>query len=163
MENKYIYRKKKTAFPVVLAALILSSCGKYKTLNISTADIAERAVTVAETESPVMLDLTQNGNSEMYGVAREDITEGCLYRSSNDDDISVVVVVKAKNEDTLTHIELALRAEANELSRAWRYNEYNSKLSDNRLLKSRGLYTILAVTEKTTEVESVFDEMLSTE
>ena len=103
-------------------------------------------------------DLKEQSVAQKYGIAPKDIENGVVYYTKDKNKSDRVIIVKAKSKDTLENIERALSTEIVSLSDSWKDNKQEMKKIEDHIFKTKDIYVIMAITNKSKEVEKVFDD-----
>jgi PBP1b-binding outer membrane lipoprotein LpoB len=150
---------KKIIFAIA-ALLILSGCTQYSLKDMTDEELGAMLARTAETELQSVQSLSDISVASEYGISPKDIEYGAVYRSNENNTADELVLVKAVNRDGLENIETALKARANTVVKARKYDKAESQKAEGRILKTRGLYTMLVISDKADEVEKAFDNAL---
>ncbi len=150
----------KKIFYAFMLVFALTGCGKYENETVSLSELGSALSFAADMEDVVYEDLMDMEAAAHYGISPNEIEGGVVYRSTDGEEADEVILVKAKNHDFLRNVEMALESEANDLSNAWKYDAEEREKTEKHILKTRGMYVLLAVTEEPERVEKVFDGMI---
>lgn len=96
---------------------------------------------------------------ENFGINPEDLEEGIAKYPMINLQVNEVIILKAKDETKLeslkeainTHIEKQIKSFEN-------YVPKNVEIINNHILKTKGNYILLAISQNTEEIEAAFDE-----
>lgn len=146
---------------VMLPVMLLAGCGKYEGENVSVAELGSAVSFAADLNEAYCEDLTDIEAASKYGISPDEIEAGLVYSYKDDGCPDEIIILKAKNHDYLRNAEMALEAEANGIVNAWKYDTRERKKTEEHLLKSRGMYAMMSVSDKNKKVEEVFDNMIS--
>lgn len=150
---------KKIFFAFVISA-ILTGCGKYENESVSIAELGSALSYAADLDDDIYENLADINIASRYGIALEEIEGGAVYRS-DEHEADELVIVKAQNHDALRNVETALKSELNDITAAWKYDAEERTKTEQHILKTRGMYVLMAVTDEPGDVERVFNSMVS--
>ena len=151
---------KKIVWVSILSVLFLVSCtGKFDT-KVEVSQIMETIKREVDLQNGVEEDIKSMDNAERYGLTLDDIEEGRIYYTKDAENPDKIMVIKAKNEDSMENIEKAMNAETIGLMDAWKNTEQTKKV-ENHILKTRGRYVLLMIGDDAKRVESIFDRMIN--
>lgn len=94
-----------------------------------------------------------------YGISTDDLTDGVVYYSTNENISDCIIIAVAKDKSNLEAIERALSSEIIGLSDSFKNNDAESKKIENHLFKTKDLVVILAISDYIEEIENIFDDV----
>ena len=148
---------KKTAF-ILSLLLLLTACGRYEHNSVSTDELGESLLFASKLQNTDRQSLKNSGTAALYGIAPDEIEGGMVYKTP--DGKYIIIITKTQSRTYLRNVEYALETQLTALSNAWKYDREESERIKKHILKTRGNYSLMAVTDNSTEVESGFDSML---
>ncbi len=146
---------------LLIIVLSLTGCGRYESETVSISDLGAAVTFTAGLREYRSESLKNMDIAASYGIAPGEIDEGMVYYSAKDGCIDKIILVKSLDHDGLRNVEHALETHISMLALAYRYHDNERAKIDNHLFKTRGLYTILALTDNSKKVEEVFDNMVT--
>ncbi len=145
---------------LLIVVLIFSSCAKKESTNVAVSDLMDRIKKEAAMKEPKEEDMKELKTAENYGISLDDVDEGKVLYSEDPKDADRIIVIKAKDESALQNIERAMTSQVISLSNTWGSNDKKEfEKVENHIVKSRGNYCIMIVSEKADEVKKIFDEL----
>lgn len=136
---------------------MLTGCGTHSNKEMSLNSLTEQIKVVAEIDNATTENLTDQGIAGDYGISVKDIAEGYVIRPSDKNTVDEIIFVRAKNDDSIENIEKAIASELTSKTEAWK-NDPNEKTKiDNHVMKTIDDCVLLAICEKSKEVEQVFN------
>lgn len=145
---------------LILALLSLTACMKPSAKETPLKEVMNEISKSIELENPVTEDLSEQKNSKKYGISTEAIVDGVAYYSTSEEKSDKIILVRAKTKEDIEKLEQALSAQLTAASSAWRDNPEESKKAENGVLKTKDDCVILAISDKTKEIEEIFDKNL---
>jgi hypothetical protein len=135
---------------VIFAFFMLVGCGESGTAAaVSDKELGARlAETAGLGNGAIIKDMSDIYVASQYGIAPEEIEYGVAY-CANDGSADEAVLVRARDTEALKNIETALKERANGITNAWKYNAEESIKAEKRILRTRGLYTVLVISDCT--------------
>lgn len=144
----------------LISTFIFCGCSSDKNEpNIKFSDISSAITDAAKFEDPSFEYLTETDTAQRYGISTDDIEEGIVYSTSNENKPDKIILVKARDENTLENVERALSSEVIGLTDSWENNEAEFKKVEEHVLKTTDNYVILIVSENASELEETFDSI----
>lgn len=147
-------------FWCLILGLALTGCGKYENEEVSVSETARTAAYMADIDDIAFKSLMNEENAAEFGISVEEIEEGVVFYTLDDNETDMVVMVKAKNHNGLENAERALENKVTSLTLAYKYNREERKKLEEHILKTRGMYVMLAVCEKPKTAERLFDSVI---
>jgi len=122
----------------------------------------ERVKREAKLENAVTEDMKDYSVSGRYGISPDSIVEGLVYYSPGGESADRIIIIKAKDADSVGKIENALGREITRLTEAWEGRRDGDgkeqyKRLERHIIKTRGMYVILAVCGEPKEAVKIFD------
>ncbi|MFI3231658.1 MAG: DUF4358 domain-containing protein [bacterium] len=113
-------------------------------------------------ESGSIKNLKTQELANRYGIAVDDLKDGIIYFSTNENISDCIIIATAKDKDALEGIERALSSEIVSLSDSFKNNELESKKIENHIFKTKNLTVLLAISDETYTylIEDIFDNLL---
>lgn len=137
--------------------LLLIGCSKETLPDISSEYILNNITKKVSFDNPVQEDLTEQSIAERYGIAPNDIENGVVYYTKDEDKSDKIIIAKASSKDTIENIERALASEIVGITDSWKDDSVESKKIENHIFKTRDIYVIMAISDKSKEIEKIFD------
>ena len=141
----------------ILPLVFLSGCASKVESYVDVSRVMEQIQQVAHFENAIVEDATTLAVAERYGISPDDITKGLVYHTRDPKNSDKVILLRAKNEDAIEHIEHALNAEIIGMKNTWKNDKVESIKVDEHILKTRDKYVILIVADNVKEIREVFD------
>lgn len=145
---------------ISLGMLTLSGCEKKESKNAQVSEVLSKMKETVKLSSEKEESLKNIEVARRYGINPNDVEEGFVYHSEDEKQPDRIVLVKAKNKTVLEHIERALAAEVISMKDTWQDEKEQSKKVSGHVLKTRDVYVLLVVSDKSKEAEKIFDEMV---
>jgi len=148
-----------------LLLLFAAGCAKVETSGISIQELMDEVKTEVDFDNAKTEDLTDKQVAARYGINPDNIKEGLVYHSTDEDNADVIVLVRAKDRKATEQIESAFSRERLRLSDIWDGKHGENDRSQNKKIekhirKTRGEYVALIVCEKAKEVVKIFDGLV---
>lgn len=134
-------------------------CGKVKSKDIALKDVLEEIKVVAEFENTHTEDLTNQKTAAQYGIDPTSISEGYVYYTANESSADEVIIVRAASQKEVENVEKAVSTELSAKAEAWKNNEGESSKIENHIIKTIGDCVLLAIGDKSLEIEQVFNQL----
>lgn len=136
---------------------LLIGCSKNTTPDLSSKYILSVINEKITFDNYVEEDLKEQNIAERYGISPSDIENGVVYYTENKDESDKIIIVKAVSKDTLENIERALSSEIVSISDAWKDNDREMAKIEKHIFKTKDIYIIMAISDKSKEIEKIFD------
>ena len=146
---------------LLTVVLSLTACGKYEEEAVPLSDLGSAVAYAAGLREYRCDSLKDMDIAAAYGIAPQEIREGIVYYSTREGCTDKVILVISQNHDGLRNVEHALETHINMLALAYRYDREESTKIEQHIFKTRGMYTLLALTEDPEGTREVFDGMIS--
>ncbi|MCM1988743.1 DUF4358 domain-containing protein [Oceanirhabdus seepicola] len=153
-----------------LCVFSLVGCGKEeaKVPNVPVKDIVTAIEGEFDLEGLMELDLTSEEMDELsksmiegYGINPEDVEEGIIKCAMINLDARELVILKAKDESKIPDLTAALEKRVETQLQAFEnYVVKNYEMVENHLLKTKGNYIILAISEDVEKIDEIFENTL---
>lgn len=155
-------QKRKFLLVIMIAviAMSLTSCTKNKSKDVSVENVMKELKSTANFKNGEEEDITDLDIAERYGISPNDVKEGTLYYSEDENSADKIVLVKAKEQDSVENIERALGNEVVGLTDAWEGNATESKKVEEHVLKTKDKFVILIVGDNAKKIEEKFDKLV---
>ena len=137
--------------------ILLVGCSKDTLPNISSEFILNNITKKISFDNPIEENLKDQSVAERYGIAPKDIENGVVYYTEDEDKSDKIIIVKASSKDTIENIERALSSEIVGITDSWKENDQESKKIENHIFKTKDVYVIMAISDKSKEIEKIFD------
>ena len=137
--------------------ILLVGCSKDTLPNISSEFILNNITKKISFDNPIEENLKDQSVAERYGIAPKDIENGVVYYTQDEDKSDKIIIVKASSKDTIENIERALSSEIVGITDSWKENDQESKKIENHIFKTKDVYVIMAISDKSKEIEKIFD------
>ena len=137
--------------------ILLVGCSKDTLPNISSEYILNNITKKISFDNPIEENLKDQSVAERYGIAPKDIENGVVYYTEDEDKSDKIIIVKASSKDTIENIERALSSEIVGITDSWKENDQESKKIENHIFKTKDVYVIMAISNKSKEIEKIFD------
>lgn len=113
-------------------------------------------------ESASIKNLKTQELANRYGIAVDDLKDGVIYFSTNENISDCIIIATAKDKDALEGIERALSSEIVSLSDSFKNNEEESQKIENHIFKTKNLTVLLAISDEKHMylIEEIFDNLL---
>ncbi len=151
---------KKIITLLTLITIIISLVGCQKntetTQNISLSEIQNKIIPTANLKNAEFKNLTDINTAQSYGISKDDIEEGIVYSTTNENS-DKIILVKTKGGPTTENVEKALANEVSSLINSWENNFSESEKLKNHILKTKDDYVLLAICNNSDNVEKAFD------
>ncbi len=151
----------KKILAMLIFAVSLTACGKYEDENVSVSELGSAVSFAAGLKEYKRESLKDMDVAAAYGIAPREIEAGLVYYSTEEGCTDEVILVKSKDHDGLRNVEHAIENHANMLALAYRYDDEERQRIERHIFKTRGLYTLFALTDEPERTEEVFDGMIS--
>lgn len=153
-------KMKKIILIAIILALTACTKDKTETADISTKELLSMLREDMNLENVKTEDITTLETAERYGISPDDVEEGYVYYTTNDTKADKLIILKAKDNDTLENVQRALSSEIVGLNDTWKNDETQRSKIENHLFKTKDKYVILAITENADNLEEKFDKAL---
>lgn len=147
-------------FVLICLSVLLSACSKKESKDVSVSDVIDKMKETAQFDEEYEEDFKDSDVAARYGISTDDVEEGKIYYSRDENKSDEIILIKAKNKDAVENIEQALSSEIVKLSNAWKNEENETKKVENHVLKTRDDFIFLVISEKPDEIEKIFDDMV---
>lgn len=144
----------------IFLIFLLAGCSKKESKNADISEVMDNIKSAVKLDKSKQEDITSLETAERYGLSPDDIEEGSVYYTSDENKSDKIILIKAKNKDAVENIEKALAAEIVGLNETWGSNDKEARKVENHLLKTRDDYIILAVSDDVEKIENIFDEKI---
>lgn len=145
---------------LIFISTLFSACTKKESKNVSVSSVIDKMKETASFDEEIEKDITDLEILERYGISADDVGEGKVYYSKNENKSDEIILIKAKNKDAVENIERALSSEIVGLSNTWKSDETELKKVENHILKTRDDFILLVIGENPKEIEKIFDDMV---
>lgn len=149
---------KKFLFLNFILIFILVGCKDDISHNISSEYILKNITDVISFQNPKEEDLKKQSVAERYGIAVDDIENGVVYYTQDENSSDKIIIAKAKEKEKVENIERALSSEVVGLTDSWKNDEKESKKIENHIFKTKDIYVILAISDEAKEITKIFDD-----
>ena len=105
-----------------------------------------------ETITHRIIKISKDENGELLYT-----TQGDANNTEDEDKSDKIIIVKASSKDTIENIERALSSEIVGITDSWKENDQESKKIENHIFKTKDVYVIMAISDKSEEIEKIFD------
>ena len=124
--------------------------------NISLSEIQNKIIPIANLKNAEFKNLTDINTAQSYGISKDDIEEGFVY-STTDENSDKIILVKAKGGPSTENVEKAIANEISSLISSWEDNSAETEKLKNHVLKTKDDYVLLAICENSDKIEKEFD------
>lgn len=145
-----------TLFLIIL--FLLTGCSQKDLPNLSSEYILSCINKTVKFENAKTDNLKEQSVAERYGISPDDIENGIVYYSEDEDKSDKIIIVKAVSKNKLENIERALSAEIIGVTDSWKQNLEESKKIEQHILKTKDVYVIMAISNENKKIEEAFDE-----
>ena len=142
---------------ILVFCFLLIGCSKKTTPNLSSQYILSVINEKVTFDNPIEEDLKEQSIAERYGISPSDIENGVVYYTENEDESDKIIIAKASSKDTVENIERALSSEIVSISDAWKDNDGEMAKIEKHIFKTKDIYVIMAISDKSKEIEKIFD------
>ncbi len=142
---------------ILVFCFLLIGCSKNTTPNLSSEYILSVINEKVTFDNPIEEDLKEQSIAERYGISPSDIENGVVYYTENEDESDKIIIAKASSKDTVENIERALSSEIVSISDAWKDNDREMAKIEKHIFKTKDIYVIMAISDKSKEIEKIFD------
>lgn len=146
---------------LILSLILLIGCSKQQAKDIPLSQVLEEIKVIAEFNNTQTADLTDQKIAAQYGIDPASISEGYVYYSTDDNTADEVIVARAASRKEVENVEKAISGELTAKSTAWKSNEKESKKIENHVMRTIGDCVLLAIGDKSMEIEQVFNQLKS--
>lgn len=146
---------------LLLSFILLTGCSKPQSNNTPLINILNEMKVVAEFNNAQTADLKNQKTAAQYGINSDSISEGYVYYSTDKDSSDEVIIVRASSQKEIEEIEKAISTELSAKTTAWQNNEKESKKIENHIMRTIGDCVLLAIGEKSEEIDHVFNQLKS--
>ncbi|MDO4300850.1 MAG: DUF4358 domain-containing protein [Clostridia bacterium] len=146
---------------LILSLILLIGCSKQQAKDIPLSQVLEEIKVIAEFNNTQTADLTDQKVAAQYGIDPTSISEGYVYYSTEGNTADEVIVARAASRKEVENVEKAISGELTAKSTAWKSNEKESKKIENHVMRTIGDCVLLAIGDKSTEIEQVFNQLKS--
>lgn len=141
----------------LLSLFLIAGCGQDETRNPSVTEIRDKiskSVNISE-----MIPGDEETLTFLYEVTMDDIEEFMLYTAPSNIQAYELAIIKVKDRSKLEKIKshMAQRVE-NQAASFKDYLPEEYALIERHVLKSRGNYILLAISDEADQIEEIFDE-----
>lgn len=150
--------KKIVSLIIILTFMV--GCNKKEIADLSSQNILDNILKEVTFKNAITEDLKEQSIAERYGIAPNDIQNGIIYYTSNEDKSDKIIIAKAIEKDKLEKIERAFTAEIVGITDAWTGSKSESKKIDNHITKTKDLYTIVCISDEAKKIIEIFDNCL---
>ena len=140
-----------------ISFILLVGCSKDILPNISSEYILNNITNKVSFDNAIEENLKDQSVAERYGIAPKDIENGVVYYTKDEDKSDKIIIVKASSKDTIENIERALSSEIVGITDSWKENDQESKKIEKHIFKTKDVYVIMAISDKSKEIEKIFD------
>lgn len=140
-----------------ISFILLVGCSKDILPNISSEYILNNITKKVSFDNAIEENLKDQSVAERYGIAPKDIENGVVYYTKDEDKSDKIIIVKASSKDTIENIERALSSEIVGITDSWKENDQESKKIEKHIFKTKDVYVIMAISDKSKEIEKIFD------
>lgn len=144
---------------IFLSLLLLIGCNKLKAKDIPLSQVLEEIKVIAEFNNAQTVDLTNQKTAAQYGIDPTTISEGYAYYSIDADVADVVIIAKASSQNEVENVEKAISSNLTGASNSWSNNTKESKKIENHVMRTIGDCVILAIGDKSKEIDQVFNQL----
>jgi len=142
---------------ILLSLFLIAGCGQDETRNPSVTEIRDeisKSVNISE-----MIPGDEETLTFLYEVTMDDIEEFMLYTAPSNIQADELAIIKVKDRSKLEKIKshMAQRVE-NQAASFKDYLPEEYALIERHVLKSRGNYILLAISDEADQIEEIFDE-----
>lgn len=145
---------------IIVFSIFLSACTAKVDSHVKVSEVMDSIKSEVYFENAIEEDMKSIDIAERHGISVEDIEEGSVYYTKSAENADKVILLKAKDEDSVEVIEHALNAEIIGLKNTWKKHDTESKKVDEHILKTRGNYVILIVSDDAEQIEKIYDEKI---
>lgn len=149
----------KREYLILAAIVIITFIGLYNVLKIKEPDMANLKTKLLESA-----DLTNivEGDAQrlrkLYYINKNNLEEFIFFAPKTNMDASEILILKAKSKEDLTELKEKVEARLEKSANSFEsYKPDQYELIENKILKVRGNYLILVVSEKVLEIEKIID------
>ena len=140
-----------------ISFILLVGCSKDILPNISSEYILNNITKKVSFDNAIEENLKDQSVAERYGIAPKDIENGVVYYTKDEDKSDKIIIVKASSKDTIENIERALSSEIVGITDSWKENDQEPKKIEKHIFKTKDVYVIMAISDKSKEIEKIFD------
>ena len=140
-----------------ISFILIVGCSKDILPNISSEYILNNITKKVSFDNAIEENLKDQSVAERYGIAPKDIENGVVYYTKDEDKSDKIIIVKASSKDTIENIERALSSEIVGITDSWKENDQESKKIEKHIFKTKDVYVIMAISDKSKEIEKIFD------
>lgn len=150
----------KNVIILIIILIIITGCGKSKVKNVSTNNILENIKSNYPFNNPIEENIKNQSVAERYGISPNDIEEGVVYYTSDNNKSDKIIIVKASSKSKLENIERAISSEIIGITDSWKENEEESKKIEKHVFKTKDLYVFACISDDSKSIEEIFDNTL---
>lgn len=149
----------KREYLILAAIVIITFIGLYNVLKIKEPDMANLKTKLLESAD---LTNTVEGDAQrlrkLYYINKNNLEEFIFFAPKTNMDASEILILKAKSKEDLTELKEKVEARLEKSANSFEsYKPDQYELIENKILKVRGNYLILVVSEKVLEIEKIID------
>ena len=142
----------------VIFCLFLIGCSKDTVPNLSSEYILSEITKKVSFDNSEEEKLKDQSVAQKYGISPSDIENGVVYYTKDKEKSDRIIIVKAKSKETLENVERALSSEIVSISDSWKDNDAEMKKIEDHIFKTKDVYVIMAISNKSKQIEKAFDK-----
>lgn len=146
---------------LVFFLIFLIGCSKQKSKETPLNQVLEEIKVIAEFDNTQTVDLTNQKAAAQYGIDSTSISEGYVYYSMDDTIADEVIIARAVSQSEVEEVEKAISSELSAKAAAWKNNEKEAKKIENHVMRTIGDCVLLAIGDKSMEIDQVFNQLKS--
>lgn len=146
---------------LAFSLIFLIGCNRQKSKDIPLNQVLEEIKVIAEFDNTQTADLTNQKVAAQYGIDPTSISEGYVYYSTDDSIADEVIIARAVSQSEVEEVEKAISSELSAKTTAWKNNEKEAKKIENHVMRTIGDCVLLAIGDKSMEIDQVFNQLRS--
>lgn len=149
----------KREYLILAAIVIITFIGLYNVLKIKEPDMANLKTKLLESADLTnMVEGDAQRLRKLYYINKNNLEEFIFFAPKTNMDASEILILKAKSKEDLTELKEKVEARLEKSANSFEsYKPDQYELIENKILKVRGNYLILVVSEKVLEIEKIID------
>ena len=144
---------------VAVLPFIICSCARDSGNNPSASKIVAAVRNAAAFSDPREESLLDRETAERYGISLSSVRDGIVYYDAGPESADKIIIVTASGKDGAEKVERALESEKTRLTDALEDDKEQRGKTDGIVVKTRGFYCILILSQNVREIERIFDGM----
>lgn len=149
----------KREYLILAAIVIITFIGLYNVLKIKEPDMANLKTKLLESADLTnMVEGDAQRLRKLYYINKNNLEEFIFFAPKTNMDASEILILKAKSKEDLTELKEKVEARLEKSANSFEsYKPDQYELIENKILKVRGNYLILVVSENVLEIDKIID------